>query len=173
MQKIVDSIDKLNNWIGRSVSWLLLVMVFVGAFNAIVRFLGKYTGTNLSSNMYLELQWYLFSIVFLLGASYTLNKDSHVRVDVLYDRLNPKTRAWINLIGHLALLIPFCVFALIMSYKPVMESWSLMEQSPDPNGLPRYIIKTAIPVGFTLLLLQAISQSLKNLLVIKSGGDES
>jgi len=168
MHRIINVIDKLNNWIGKSVSWLLLAMVLIGAFNAIARFLGKYLGVNLSSNMYLELQWYLFSIVFLAGAAYTLYKDSHVRVDVLYDHLSPKKQAWLNLIGNLTLLIPFCIFALIMSYKPVIQSWSLLEQSPDPNGLPRYIIKSVIPIGFFLLLLQGISQVLKNILTIRA-----
>ena len=116
---------------------------------------------SLSSNAYLELQWYLFSLIFLMGAAYGLNHDYHVRVDVLYERLGRRARAWIDLIGTVLFLVPFAVMMLWVSWGPVVRSWGILETSPDPGGLPRYPIKTVILVSFFLLLLQAISQIVK------------
>jgi TRAP-type mannitol/chloroaromatic compound transport system permease small subunit len=108
----VRAADAVSEYSGRAVRWLVAVMVLVGAFNAVARYLGRGTGVNLSSNAYIELQWYLFSIVFLLGVSYALKHDAHVRVDVLYGRLGPRGRAWIDLLGTVLFLIPFSVFML-------------------------------------------------------------
>jgi len=115
-------------------------------------------GVDLSSNVYLELQWYLFSAVFLLGGSYTLQHRGHVRVDVVHDRLPPHVRRWIDRLGTWLLLVPFCVFVIVISISPVRHSIALLEDSPDPGGLPRWIIKPLIPLGFLLLLLQGIAE---------------
>ena len=141
-------------------------MVVVGGFNTIVRYLDKFTGMGISSNMYLELQWYLFSILFLLGTAYTLRHDDHVRVDILYSRLSAKGKAWINVTGTLVLLIPFCVLMLWVSWPAVINSWAVMEMSPDPGGLPRYPIKTVVPIAFVLILVQGVSMLLRNLAVL-------
>lgn len=142
-------------------------MVGVGAFNALARYLDKYTGLGLSSNMWIELQWYLFSIVFLLGAAYTLKADDHVRVDVLYSRLSRTGKAWINILGTLLFLIPFCGVVLWMSMSFVTNSWAILEGSPDPGGLPRYPIKTVIPVALVLVIAQGMSLVIREVAVLR------
>ena len=161
---------KLSRWIDRiseSMGWftlgLTLLMAIVGAFNAIARYLGRFLNVNLSSNLYIEVQWYLFSLIFLLGSSYVLKRNAHVRVDIFYNRLPPKGRNWVNLIGGIILLIPFCLVILYFAVPSVMNSWQVWEQSSDPSGLPRYPIKTVLPVALALLALQAFSDVIKNL----------
>lgn len=163
LTRIRAAIDRLNERIGQGVSWLVLLMVIVGAFNAIARYAGPSLGLNLASNAWLELQWYLFSLVFLLGAADVLRRDAHVRVDVMYGRLTPRRKAWVNLVGTLVFLIPFCIFGLVVSFPSVQASWHVWEQSPDPGGLPRWPIKTSILIGFGLLLLQGIAQAIKHI----------
>ncbi len=159
--RFARAIDSLQERLGHSVYWLMLIMVAVGTFNAIARYMGRSLGRDLSSNAYLELQWYLFGIMFLFGGAYTLKKDAHVRVDVLYDRMSARTRAWVNILGHLLFLLPFCVVMLWMSWNPVLDSWSRLEVSRDPGGLPRYLIKSIIPIGFLFLLLQGMAEIIK------------
>ena len=169
----VRFVDRLTDRLGRFVSWLVLLMVLIGAYNAIVRYLGRFTGTNLSSNLYLELQWYLFSLIFLLGAGYALKENAHVRVDVIYGRLGRRARAWINVIGSVFMLIPFCVFVLWVSWPAIRNSWAIREVSPDPGGLPRYPLKTVIIVCFVLLLAQGIAELLKELRFLWKGKDDA
>ena len=172
LRRISAAIDRLNDRIGSFIQWLTLVMVVIGAFNAIARYVSRYTGVSLSSNAYLELQWYLFSLIFLMGAAYGLNHDYHVRVDVVYARLGRRARAWIDLIGSALLLAPFAFVMFWISWGPVVNSWAVLEVSPDPGGLPRYPIKTVILVSFFLLLLQAMSQIVKNAAILaeRAGG---
>ena len=162
LRRISAAIDRVNDRIGSAIQWLALVMVVIGAFNAIARYTDQYTGMSLSSNAYLDLQWYFFSLIFLMGSAYGLNHDYHVRVDVMYARLGRRARAWIDLIGSVLFLVPFAGVMLWVSWGPVVRSWTILETSPDPGGLPRYPIKTVILVSFFLLLLQAISQIVKN-----------
>jgi TRAP-type mannitol/chloroaromatic compound transport system permease small subunit len=136
-------------------------MVLLGAFNALARYATRYTDLSLSSNAYLDFQWYLFSLIFLLGAGYGLNNDYHVRVDVLYAKLGCKGKAWLDLLGTLFFLLPFSLVMLWVSWTPVWNSWAILESSPDPGGLPRYPIKTVILVAFVLLFLQGISHVVK------------
>ncbi len=131
-------------------------MTFLGAFNAIFRYLGRFLGQNLTSNAFLEGQWYLFSTVFLLGAGHVLQNDRHVRVDVLYERLSKKHQIYIDIIGNFLFLIPFCIFGIWSSWEFVIESFSLLEMSPDAGGLPRYPIKALIPFSFLLLGVHAV-----------------
>lgn len=158
--RIANAIDRFSERFGRMLYWLTLAMVVVGSFNAIVRYLDRYTGFGLSSNTYLELQWYLFSLVFLLGAAYTLKHDAHVRVDILFSRLSERGQAIVNLAGVILFLIPFCVLMIIVAWPAVYNSWSVLEMSPDPGGLPRYPIKTVIPIAFLLILAQGISMGI-------------
>ncbi|GMQ81509.1 MAG: TRAP transporter small permease subunit [Rhodothermia bacterium] len=158
--RISNAIDRFSERFGRMLSWLTLVMVVVGSFNAIVRYFDRYTGFGLSSNTYLELQWYLFSLVFLLGAAYTLKHDAHVRVDILFSRLGERGQAIVNLAGVILFLIPFCVLMIIVAWPAVYNSWSVLEMSPDPGGLPRYLIKSVIPIGFLLILAQGVSMGI-------------
>ncbi len=116
-----------------------------------------------------ELEWHLFALLFLIGAAYTLKHDDHVRLDLFYQSRfsSDCTRAWINLIGGLVFLIPFCLLIINSSWFFVLQSWSFNEGSPDPGGLPyRWLLKAAIPFGFLLLLIQAIAECLKNLVFI-------
>ena len=164
--KLSDSIDRFSERTGRVVYWLTLAMVIVGSFNAVVRYLDKYTGLGLSSNTYIELQWYLFGLVFLLGAAYTLKDNAHVRVDVFYGRLSRRGRAWINIAGTVLFLLPFCVTMIVVSWPAVRNSWAVLEASPDPGGLPRYPIKSIIPIAFALLIVQGISMLIKEIAII-------
>ena len=154
-------IDRVNGFFGQLASWLVVLMVLVGAFNAVARYLGRYIGVNLSSNAYLELQWYLFSLVFLLGGAYALRVGAHVRVDVFYERASPRVRRWVNVLGALLLLLPFTLFTIWVATPFVRNSWRVLEGSPDPGGLPRFPLKTMVIVGFALIALQGISELIK------------
>lgn len=167
--RVAAGIDRVTDRIGRVVACLLLLMTAVAAFNALGRYGGRFIGVNLSSNAYIELQWYLFSVVFLVAAGYTLERDAHVRVDVLYSHLSERARAWIDLVGTVLLLIPFSIFVLWMSWPSVRNAWRIREQSPDPGGLPRYPIKAVILIGFALLLVQGIAQLIKTVDRLRSG----
>lgn len=159
----MKNIDRINSIIGRAVSWLSLVLVLVIVVDVAMRYI-----FSITSAASFELEWHLFALIFLLGAAWTLQEDKHVRVDVFYQRFSKKTQGWINLIGTLGLLLPFCAVAFYESLSFVGSSFSVLETSPDPGGLPaRYLIKGAIPVGFLLLGLQGISEALKSLKKIK------
>ena len=166
LQRISAAIDRLNDRIGSAIQWLALVMVVIGAFNAIARYMDQYTGMSLSSNAYLDLQWYFFSLIFLMGSAYGLNHDYHVRVDVMYARLSRRARAWIDLTGSVLFLVPFAVLMFWISWGWVVRSWTILETSADPGGLPRYPIKSVVLVSFLLLLLQALSQIVKNAAIL-------
>jgi TRAP-type mannitol/chloroaromatic compound transport system permease small subunit len=131
-------------------------MVLIGAFNAIVRYLDRLMGWSVSSNTWIELQWYLFAVIFLFASAYALREEAHVRVDVLFGRLSRRGRAWINVLGTVLFLIPFCVLIILLSLPAIQNSWAVMEQSPDPGGLPRYPIKTIVPIAFFLIGLQGL-----------------
>jgi TRAP-type mannitol/chloroaromatic compound transport system permease small subunit len=156
--RVARAVERLNEVVGRAASWLLLLMVALGALNAVARYGGRWAGVNLSSNALLEAQWYLFAAVFLLAAPATLAADRHVRVDVLYGRLTPRGQAAIDVAGTLLFLLPLCAFAVAASWPSVRDSWAILEQSSDPGGLPRYPVKTLVPVAFTLLALQGLAQ---------------
>jgi TRAP-type mannitol/chloroaromatic compound transport system permease small subunit len=160
--RFAASIDRFNARLGRGLAWLVLAMVALGAYNAVARWLGRHLGRNLTSNAWIEAQWYLFATVFLVGAAWALSTDKHVRVDVLYGRLRERDRVIVDLVGAVVFLVPFCVFGLVESVPAVAASWAVWEGSPDPGGLPRYPIKTMIPIGFGLLLLQAVAEIVKN-----------
>ena len=163
LERIAALVERITSAVGRGVSWLALLMVLVAAANAVLRYLGRYAGHNLSSNAALELQWYLFSALFLLGAAWTLQQDRHVRVDVFYGRLSPRARAWIDLLGTTIFLLPFCALCIWVSFPSVAESWRLREQSIDPGGLPRYPVKTLLLVGLYLLTAQGGAQLVRHL----------
>ena len=165
--RLSRAIDRVNNRIGRWTSWLCLLMVLVTAYNTAVRYIGGYVGFRLSSNLYLELQWYLFSLLFLLAAASALCKGEHVRVDILYGRLSAKARAWIDLLGTIVLMIPFSAVTLWLSWPAIRNSWAVREISSDPGGLPRYPLRTFILVCFLLLIVQGVSEIIKRLRVLR------
>lgn len=157
---IAKGIDALNEWIGRGVAWVTLGLVLVIFVDVVMRYMFR---TSFVFTQ--ELEWHLFAFIFLIGAGYTLLHDGHVRVDILYQRLGFRGRAWINLIGVLLFLFPGCVLIIVTSFKFVYTSWSIMEGSPDPGGIPfRFIVKGTIPAGFFLLLLQGFSLGIHSLL---------
>lgn len=157
----------MNQAIAKLLSLLMIAMVAVGVWNVVGRFVGRAVGRNLSSNALLETQWYLFAAIFMGGGAYALLQGDHVRVDVLYGRLDARARAWVNLLGALVFAIPFCGLAIAFSWNAVVESWRIWEVSPDPDGLPRYWIKSLIPIGFGLVMLQALSEAIKHLAVVR------
>lgn len=160
--KISRIIDAMNQWIGRLTYWLIPIMVLIGVWNVIGRYVGRLLETNLTSNTLIELQWYLFSLVFLLGGAYTLQKNGHVRVDIFYKDWNRKRKALVNFLGSILFVIFFSGWTIYYSWGTVINSWKSWEQSPDPGGLPRYPIKSMIIVCFILLIFQGISEAIKN-----------
>jgi TRAP-type mannitol/chloroaromatic compound transport system permease small subunit len=155
-------IDALNEIIGRLAYWLVLLMVLVGVWNVIGRYIGRFIGQNLTSNALIEIQWYLFDLVFLLGAAYALKYNEHVRVDLFYKDLSPQRQALVNFIGSILFLIPFCGLIIYYSWEEIVNSWLQQEMSPDPGGLPRYPIQAVIIISLVLLILQGISEAIKN-----------
>lgn len=155
-------IDILNHWVGKGVAWVTLLLVVLVFVDVVMRYV-----LRISFVFVQELEWHLFAFIFLVGAGCTLLKDGHVRVDIIYQRLGPKGQAWVNLIGVLFFLLPGCYLIIATSIKFVYNAWIVMEGSPDPGGIPcRFIIKSAIPIGFALVTLQGISMGIKSLFTI-------
>ena len=162
LKALARRIDALNDWVGQGVAWVTLALVLVVFVDVVMRYLFK---TSFVFTQ--EMEWHLFAFIFLMGAGYTLLRDGHVRVDIIYQRLGLKGRAWINLLGVVFFLIPGCLMIIETSLKFVLNSWSILEGSPDPGGIPfRFIVKGTIPVGFSLLLLQGLSLGIHSLLQI-------
>lgn len=156
---IKNYIDTMNNLVGQLISWGSVVLVLLVTFDVVLRYC--FNKSFIASQ---ELELTIFSSMFLLGAGYTLTKDSHVRVDVIYHRLSKRKKAFINCIGTIIFLIPGCFLAIKTAIPFVEASWRIGESSPDPGGLPAYyLIKGLIPLGFLLLALQAISFFVNNL----------
>lgn len=167
LRRFSSLIDGLNDKIGYVIKWLALIMVLVGAGTATLRYFARGLGLSLNLTPPTEIQWYLFSLIFLLGAAYGLNHNVHVRVDVLYEKLSAKTQAWIDLVGTVIFLLPFSLVMLYVSWPAVRSSVELMETSPDPGGLPRWPIKIVILLAFGLLALQGVSQIVKQVDIIR------
>ena len=149
-------IDRLNEFVGGSIKWFLLVAVIVCTVNALIRYL-----FDNSSNAWLELQWYLFAAVFLPGAGYTLLRNEHVRIDVIVGRFSPQVRAKVEIFGTLFFLLPVVLLILYLSFPMVWDSFIHSEMSSNAGGLIRWPAKVLIPIGFTLLALQGFSELIK------------
>ncbi len=154
--KLSQLIDWINERIGKGAFWLILLMTLISAGNASVRF-----AFNYSSNGLLEIQWYLFAAVFILCAPYTLQKNEHVRIDVLTSRLSPRGLAVIDIIGTLFFLLPMVVLVLWLSIPLVVDSYHINEMSANEGGLLRWPVKILLPLGFALLALQGLSELIK------------
>lgn len=154
--KLSGLIDRINTLVGKSVCWLILLAVLVSAGNAVVRY-----GLNTSSNAWLEIQWYLFSAVFLLTAGYTLLRNEHIRIDVLTGGLSLRAQAWIDILGGIFFLLPMVFMILWLSIPIFVDSFMSGEMSSDAGGLIRWPAKILIPIGFLLLVLQALSEIIK------------
>ena len=154
-------IDALNERVGRLAMWLVLVTTLISAANGLVRY-----GFGVSSNAWLEIQWYLFGALFLLAAGYTLKHNGHVRIDLIYGRLSPRGRAWVDLLGGVFFLLPFCGLIIWYAWPMFMVSWTGNEMSPDAGGLVRWPVKLLIPAGFSLLALQGVAEIIKRIGVL-------
>lgn len=162
LKTYIRLIDNLNEKVGQFVAWLTTLMVLVVFYDVVLRY--GFSKGNIAMQ---ELEWHLFSMIFLLGAAYTLKTNGHVRVDIIYVKFNEKTKAWINFIGAFVFLIPFSLIVIYATHDFIMNSWAVREVSPDPGGLPaRYVLKAMIPLGFVLLILQGLAEAFRNLLTI-------
>lgn len=153
---LARAIDALNEAAGRGACWLILACIVISAANALARY-----GLNLGSNAFLEIQWYLYSLVFLGAAGYTLKHNAHVRIDIINSRLTPRARAWIDLFGHLFMLLPVCTIMLWFGWTAFLESWRIGEISTDAGGLLRWPIKLLVPAAFALLILQGLAETIR------------
>lgn len=153
LQKFIKTINALNEWMGKLVSWFTLILVLLVCYNVICRHF-----FNEADAWRGELEWHVFALIFLLGSGYAFRHDRHVRVDLFYANFSERDKAWTNLTGAIVFLIPWCILIMLYSWDFAKSSWSINEISPNPNGLKyQYLIKFAIPLGFTLLFLQAFS----------------
>jgi TRAP-type mannitol/chloroaromatic compound transport system permease small subunit len=171
--RVARVIDAITESVGKLSEWLVLLVIAVGFYNVVGRYVGRSIGVQLSSNSLIEFQWYVFSLIFFLGFAYILKHNVNVRVDFLYAKWNERRKALVW--GTALFLIPFCIIGIYVTLSPVLKSWGLKpngtfgkwEMSPDPGGLPRAPIKTMIIVAFALLLLQAIAQAIKYFAVMR------
>ena len=167
LESIVKFIDSLNEVIGRAVTWLTTLLVLVVCFDVFTRYLLKSSSVAVQ-----ELEWHIFSVIFLVASAYSLRHNKHVRVDVLYMNFTPRTKSLVNFLGSLLFLTPFCLVAIWGSQNFVMNSFNIGEISPDPGGLPfRFILKAMIPFGFILVFLQGIALTCRSWLEFCNDGE--
>lgn len=160
-------IDRANEIIGKSVSWLILLAVLVSAGNAIIR-----KTFNMSSNAWLELQWYLFGAAFLLAAAYTLKQNEHIRIDVVYGMFSRRVQHWIDLFGHLFFLMPFVILMICYFVPYVSLSYRSGEMSSSAGGLILWPAKSLLLLGFLLLGFQGVSEIIKKVAIIRGDMDD-
>jgi len=155
LSRAIDGLSAKFGWIA---DWMVLLSCLVSAGNALMRYAISY-----SSNAFLEIQWYMFGVMVLLGASHTLRMNEHVRVDIIYGIVSDRTRLWIDTLGLIIFLIPITAFLVWLSWPVFMESYRLQEMSQNAGGLIVWPIKLVLPLGFALLFLQGISELIKRL----------
>lgn len=160
-------IDSLSTWVGKFTMWLILVTTLVSAGNALVRKI-----FNVSSNGLLEIQWYMFAAVFLLGSGYGLLKNSHVRIDFISTKLSDRTRNWIDVFGIILVLMPFCLIAIYLGWPFFIQAFNSGEMSQNAGGLIRWPAYVLIPLGFALLMLQGVSELIKRLAFLNGHGPD-
>ncbi|MEW6600332.1 MAG: TRAP transporter small permease subunit [Nitrospirota bacterium] len=166
MKSYIKFIDALSEKTGMFVSWLTGLMVLVVCYDVLTRYVFRMSSVGVQ-----ELEWHLFSVIFLLGASYTLKLDRHVRIDIFYMKLSRRGKAVVDLAGTVLFLVPFALLVIWTSKDFTLNSFTIGESSPDPGGLPaRYILKACVPLGFFLVLLQGIALAFRSILVL-SGED--
>ena len=152
------AIDRLNHFLGRSVLWVVLLMVLISALNALARKL-----FHVGSNAMLEIQWYLFAAVFMLASGYVLLNNAHVRIDVLASRLSARTRTWIDIVGFTVFVLPLCWLVIDLSWPVVSRAYVSGEMSGNAGGLIRWPVYMLLPIGFGLVALQSISEIIKRI----------
>jgi TRAP-type mannitol/chloroaromatic compound transport system permease small subunit len=160
--RISKSIDAITEGIGKMVMWLILAAVVISAGNAIMR-----KAFDIGSNAYLEIQWYLFSAVFMLGSGYVFLRNAHVRIDFVSSKLSKRTNAIIDSLGLVIFIIPLCLILINLSWPVFHRSWVSGEMSQNAGGLIRWPVQLLIPVGFSVLLMQACSELIKRIAFVK------
>lgn len=162
MLRVSAGIDALNRWIGRTTMWLILAMVLVSSGNALVRKL-----FDVSSNLWLELQWQMFAVVFMMCAAYTLLVNEHIRIDILNSRFSKGVRNWIEIIGHCLFLMPFALLMVYDGWPFFTRSYAIGEQSMNSGGLAQWPAKLLVPLGFFFLALQGVSEIIKRVAIMR------
>ncbi len=173
--RLTRHVDKFTDRLGVISQYIVIVTVLIGFLNVVLRYAGRFVGMRLTSNMVIETQWYLYSLIFFFGFAYILRHGINVRVDFWFGNFSRRTKAKIDLVGHVVALVPFCLLGIWVTISPVLISWGrrpngtwgLWELSPDPNGLPRAPIKTMIIFAFVTLLIQAIAELVKIIGVLR------
>lgn len=160
--KLSRSIDASTRWIGRHLAWLILVAVVISALNAVVR-----KTFDMSSNSWLELQWVLFGIVFLMCAPWTLLDNEHIRIDIVNNLFPKRVRDSIDVVGHVFALIPLCIVMIVTGAPFFLRSYEINEQSGNAGGLPQWPAKSLIMIGFAMLLVQGVSELIKRVAVMR------
>lgn len=158
-------IDSVSVAVGRATIWLVLAVVLLSAGNAVSRF-----AFNVSSNAMLEIQWYLFSAIFLFCAAYVLKQNEHIRIDVITGRFSARAQNWIDVFGILVFLLPMALLVAYLSWPVFMNAWNSGEMSSNPGGLIRWPVRLMVPLGFALLILQAIAELIKRLAFLTGAG---
>ncbi len=159
------AIDRLNEVVGKTVIWLVLIVVVISAGNAVVRY-----ALDWSSNGLLEIQWYLFSAIFLLCAGYVLKKNEHIRIDVVFGRFSARTQNWIDVFGIVVFFMPMVLLTLWLSWPVFMNAWQSGETSANPGGLVRWPVRLLMPIGFLLLALQGVAELIKRVAFLTGNG---
>lgn len=165
--KFSKAVDGLNTVTGKLTMWLILATTLISAGNAIVRKI-----FNVSSNGLLEIQWYLFAAVFLLGAGYGFLKNSHVRIDFISSKLSHRARNWIDVVGIIFVLFPFCAIIISLGWPFFMQALTSGEMSQNAGGLIRWPAYVLIPIGFALLMLQGVSELVKRIAFLTGNGPD-
>jgi TRAP-type mannitol/chloroaromatic compound transport system permease small subunit len=160
--KLSRGIDGFTTWVGKRLAWLILVAVIISALNAIVR-----KTLDTSSNSWLELQWVLFSVVFMLCSPWTLLDNEHIRIDIINNMMPKRVRDIIDLVGHIFFLMPLCVIMIVTGVPFFQRSFEINEQSSNAGGLPQWPAKSLIMIGFAFLLVQGISELIKRIAVMR------
>ena len=166
MQALIDNIERFIDWSGRTVSWLTLLMVIVTFVVVVLRYVFDIGWIALQESV-----TYMHAMVFLVGASWTLQQEAHVRVDIFYSRFSPRTKAWIDLGGSLLMLLPVMIFVGWISWAYVIDSWGVLEGSREAGGLPAvFLLKSLIMVMAVMLMLQALVQIARSVQTLRIGG---
>ena len=160
--KLARMIDAVNERIGKLIVWLVLISVLISAGNAVMR-----KAFDISSNAFLEIQWYLFSAIFLLGASWTLLRNEHIRIDVISGRLSSRAQNWIDVFGIVFFLLPMAAIIMWLSWPVFTLAYTSGEMSSNPGGLIRWPVRLLVPVGFFLLVLQGLSELVKRIAFLR------
>ena len=155
-------IDAINKRLGYLANWMVLIACVISAANAMIRY-----AFDMSSNAWLEIQWYLFAGMVMLGASYTLQRNEHVRVDIVYTQLSERAKEWLDLLGTICFLIPSCLLIAWLSWPFFYESWHIQEISGNAGGLLRWPVKILLPIGFVLVALQGVSEIIKRIAALR------